>query len=202
MLDLDGFKAVHDTYGHNIGDRMLREVSGVIRGQLREYDVLARYGGDEFVAIVPDVDQAHVRDLLDRIDRAVSGFSLDLGDDIFASVGVSTGAAEYPAAGHAFDQIVAAADKAMYLTKASHKLRASEKVDTNAPSAAAAQHAVVEPTVAADLYLPAFGIDAEPHFDGEMVVELDPSHIIGTVDDAGIVAPLDTGTIIKSKLIN
>ena len=54
MLDLDGFKKVNDTFGHKVGDRLLKEVSKVMRGQLREYDFLARYAGDEFVAIIPD----------------------------------------------------------------------------------------------------------------------------------------------------
>jgi diguanylate cyclase (GGDEF)-like protein len=197
VLDLDGFKAVNDTYGHKVGDRMLREVSGVIRGQLREYDILARYGGDEFVAIVPEADQRHVRDLVDRIEKAVTTFSLDVGEGVFAKVGVSTGAAEYPSAGHTFDQVVASADKAMYLTKASHKRRASEK------SRPAAAVVFEERPIDAEMYLPAFGIDAgETHFADEYVVELDESHIIGTVDDAGIVAPLEAGRIIKSKLIN
>ena len=195
VLDLDGFKAVNDTYGHKAGDRMLREIGGVIRGQLREYDILARYGGDEFVAIVPDADQTHVHDLLKRIDAAVNNFSLDLGEGVFAKVGVSTGAAEYPSGGHTFDQIVAAADREMYLTKARHKRKAGEKTK----AAAAGQAA--EP-IRAEVYLPAFGIDAvESHFD-DFVVELDESNIIGTVDDAGIVAQIDGKPMIKSRLIN
>ena len=52
MLDLDDFKIVNDTFGHKIGDRMLREVANLIQNQLREYDFLARYAGDEFVALV------------------------------------------------------------------------------------------------------------------------------------------------------
>ena len=52
VLDLDGFKAVNDTFGHKVGDRMLKEISRVIGGELRDYDFLARYGGDEFVAII------------------------------------------------------------------------------------------------------------------------------------------------------
>ena len=53
MLDLDDFKIVNDSFGHKIGDRMLREVAALIQSQLREYDFLARYGGDEFVALIP-----------------------------------------------------------------------------------------------------------------------------------------------------
>ena len=52
MLDLDDFKIVNDTFGHKVGDKMLREMARIIQAQLREYDFLARYAGDEFVAMV------------------------------------------------------------------------------------------------------------------------------------------------------
>ena len=55
MLDLDDFKIVNDTFGHKVGDKMLREMARIIQGQLREYDFLARYAGDEFVAIVQEL---------------------------------------------------------------------------------------------------------------------------------------------------
>ena len=63
MLDLDDFKLVNDTYGHKTGDKMLRDVAHLIHEQLREYDFLARYAGDEFVAIVQEVGDAQVEDL-------------------------------------------------------------------------------------------------------------------------------------------
>ncbi len=68
MLDLDEFKKVNDTYGHKSGDKMLREVAHLISGQLREYDFLARYGGDEFVALVQEVVGAQVEELCARIE--------------------------------------------------------------------------------------------------------------------------------------
>ena len=76
MLDLDEFKNVNDTYGHKVGDKVLREVAHLIQGQLREYDFLARNGGDEFVALVQEVVGAQVEDLCMRIESAVSKFSL------------------------------------------------------------------------------------------------------------------------------
>ncbi|MFS8085417.1 MAG: HD domain-containing phosphohydrolase, partial [Acidobacteriota bacterium] len=75
MLDLDDFKLVNDTFGHKLGDRMLREVAALVHAQLREYDFLARYAGDEFVAIVPDLAGPQVDELRERIERVVSGFS-------------------------------------------------------------------------------------------------------------------------------
>src|SRR5678809_1051621 len=79
MLDLDEFKNVNDTYGHKAGDKMLREVAHIIEGQLREYDFLARYGGDEFVALVQEMAGSQVDDLCRRIENAVSKFSMPLG---------------------------------------------------------------------------------------------------------------------------
>jgi diguanylate cyclase (GGDEF)-like protein len=126
VLDLDGFKAVNDTHGHKAGDQMLKDIGGVIRDQLREYDFLARYGGDEFIAIVPDTDSTDVMELARRIEEAVQLFHLDVGDGLTASVGVSIGTACYPIHGEGFDQIVTSADKAMYLTKSFHRKRADE----------------------------------------------------------------------------
>jgi diguanylate cyclase (GGDEF)-like protein/putative nucleotidyltransferase with HDIG domain len=121
MLDLDGFKAVNDTFGHKAGDRLLREVSQVILDQLREYDFLARYGGDEFVALIPESVPEDVEELSKRIEAAVASFELQLGEDRVAKVGVSLGSASFERYGGNFDEMVAAADKAMYLQKTIRK---------------------------------------------------------------------------------
>jgi diguanylate cyclase (GGDEF)-like protein/putative nucleotidyltransferase with HDIG domain len=121
MLDLDGFKAVNDTFGHKVGDKLLRELSKVMRGQLRDYDFLARYAGDEFVAIIPETDKISVDELCQRIEKSVNDFILPVGDGKFARVGISIGAAAYPTSGGTIDQIVIAADKAMYSVKARRK---------------------------------------------------------------------------------
>jgi diguanylate cyclase (GGDEF)-like protein/putative nucleotidyltransferase with HDIG domain len=122
VLDLDGFKAVNDTHGHKVGDTMLREVAQVMKDQFRDYDFLARYGGDEFVAIVPDTETIDVLELSRRIEKSVADYTLEVGDKT-ARVGVSIGSASYPAQGETFDQIIVAADKAMYITKAIHRKR-------------------------------------------------------------------------------
>jgi diguanylate cyclase (GGDEF)-like protein/putative nucleotidyltransferase with HDIG domain len=122
VLDLDGFKAVNDTFGHKVGDDMLREVGAVIRGQLRDYDFLSRYGGDEFVALIPDAGFEDVTELRSRIESAVSAFRLPVDNDKFASVGVSVGIAGFPESGNTFEQMIVAADKAMYVRKSSRRL--------------------------------------------------------------------------------
>ena len=122
MLDLDEFKKVNDTFGHKSGDRMLREVAHLISGQLREYDFLARYGGDEFVALVQEVVGAQVEELCARIEGAVSKFSLVVGRNRMARVGISVGTATFGVDGETLDQLVAHADGEMYRMKSSHKL--------------------------------------------------------------------------------
>ena len=121
MLDLDEFKNVNDTYGHKAGDKMLREVAHLIAGQLREYDFLARSGGDEFVALVQEVVGAQVEDLCMRIESAVSKFSLPLGRNRSARVGISIGTATFGVDGDTLDQLVVAADNEMYRMKSSHR---------------------------------------------------------------------------------
>ena len=167
MLDLDGFKAVNDTFGHKAGDAMLTAIGGVIRGELREYDFLARYAGDEFVALVPDTDTEAVRDLCRRIEQAVRAFGLPVRDEAIARVGVSIGSAGYPLQGESFDQLVISADKAMYLTKASRKRLA----------------AVAEKPVAADdARDESIHISMVPevvHSGEQFFVEVDERHIMG-----------------------
>jgi diguanylate cyclase (GGDEF)-like protein/putative nucleotidyltransferase with HDIG domain len=121
MLDLDDFKLVNDTFGHKLGDRMLREVAALVHAQLREYDFLARYAGDEFVAIVPDLAGPQVDELRERIERVVSDFSINVRAQGKARVGISVGASIYGADGETLDQLLVAADQAMYRAKSKHK---------------------------------------------------------------------------------
>lgn len=154
MLDLDGFKAINDTFGHKVGDALLREVGKVMRGQLRDYDFLARYAGDEFVAIVPNTDQEGIRELCQRMETAVADFALPVGNGKFARVGVSLGAACFPHHGDTLYHIVIAADKAMYMSKALRKRRRQQPA------------LPVKPT-------------SDNHFTKDnYVLELDESHVI------------------------
>jgi len=129
MLDLDEFKNVNDTYGHKAGDRMLREVAHLISSQLREYDFLARYGGDEFVALVQEVVGAQVEELCARIEAAVSKFSLSLGLNRVARVGISIGTATFGIDGDTLDHLVTRADNEMYRMKSTHKVARPVPID-------------------------------------------------------------------------
>jgi len=123
VMDLDGFKAVNDTHGHKIGDKMLKSISGVISEQLREYDFLARYGGDEFVAIIPESDGEQPEGIHERIEKAVSNFFLETPNGGQAHVGISLGSASYPESGETLDMLIEAADKAMYVVKKENRSR-------------------------------------------------------------------------------
>ncbi len=179
VLDLDGFKAVNDTHGHKAGDTMLREVAQVINDQLRDYDYLARYGGDEFVAIVPDTETIDVLELSRRIEKSVADYKLEIGDEV-TGVGVSIGSASFPAQGETFDQIIVAADKAMYLTKAIHRQR----------TRAAIQPAENPIQLKLDLASP------------ESAREFHADRFIPETDDEGLVLELDDRHIVTSAAIN
>ncbi len=139
MLDLDDFKLVNDTFGHKLGDRMLREVAGIVHAQLREYDFLARYAGDEFVAIVNDATVQQVEELRERIERTVSDFSINIRAQGRARVGISVGSAVFGVDGETLDQLLVAADQAMYRAKSTHKtgvFGAASKKSSSAKGAA------------------------------------------------------------------
>ena len=138
MLDLDDFKLVNDTFGHSAGDRMLREVSRILHAQLREYDFLSRYAGDEFVALVQDLDAAQVEELRGRIETAVARFAMHVSAGRHARVGISVGSATYGVDGETLDQLLIAADEAMYSVKSDRK----QKSHSPAPPADLASAAV------------------------------------------------------------
>lgn len=132
MLDLDDFKLVNDTFGHKVGDKMLREMARIIQAQLREYDFLARYAGDEFVAVVQELVGSQVEELRTRIEQAVSKFSLHVRGAQHARVGISIGTATYNTDGETLDQLLVAADQAMYRVKSSRKLdKIAEALDSD-----------------------------------------------------------------------
>ena len=174
VLDLDGFKAVNDNFGHKAGDTMLKEISKVIQKELRDYDFLARYGGDEFIALIPETDSADVIELCRRIEAAVAEFTLPISEDALARVGVSVGSSSFPAQGEGFDQLVIAADKAMYRTKAFHKQRNS-RLEEQLQARTAFE---IEP-LEDEFVKTAEPADAAfPDFENDLVVELDESHIV------------------------
>jgi diguanylate cyclase (GGDEF)-like protein/PAS domain S-box-containing protein len=118
MLDLDGFKAVNDRFGHAAGDAALREVAARLRSSVRERDLVARTGGDEFVVVLADLgtDENAAHDAALRVEAAFDA-PLDLEGtpvQLHAAVGVAC----FPVDGRDLDGLLAAADRAMYARKA------------------------------------------------------------------------------------
>ncbi len=122
MLDLDHFKAVNDTYGHLVGDRVLRAVAGACRRVVREGDVLIRYGGEEFLVLLPGAGTDDVAQVGERIRRAVSETCVDDGE-LRVGVTVSLGGGTYRDAADSPDALVALADGALYAAKGNGRNR-------------------------------------------------------------------------------
>jgi diguanylate cyclase (GGDEF)-like protein/PAS domain S-box-containing protein len=121
-LDLDGFKAVNDTYGHHMGDDLLITVSQRMKETLREGDTLARIGGDEFIVVMVDLDK--IEDSLPLLERLLKAAAepANVGDAI-VQVSVSIGATFYPQNDVDADQLIRHADEAMYVAKHAGKNR-------------------------------------------------------------------------------
>jgi diguanylate cyclase (GGDEF)-like protein len=117
MMDLDKFKQVNDRHGHADGDRVLHNVGAAIMGQLRASDVVARYGGDEFVVVMPDTSAEQAQLVAQRVVSAVLERRHELSDGSQVTVGISAGLALYPEDGRTTAQLLASADAAMYEAK-------------------------------------------------------------------------------------
>lgn len=116
MIDSDNLKQVNDTFGHESGNRMLQHIVRCIREQLRGSDVVARFGGDEFILLLQETSNKGAAEMSERIRKAVEGSRLSVrGGD--ASVTVSLGVASYPEDGGNLEIILEKADKAMYRAK-------------------------------------------------------------------------------------
>ena len=117
MFDLDGFKQINDTYGHAIGDEVLREVAKCLKQELRAGDPLVRYGGDEFVALLPYVEDHSISDLIHRIQTYLEKYQFKI-NGLNLNVGASIGYAVFGRDGRTLEDLMRVADLAMYRNKA------------------------------------------------------------------------------------
>jgi diguanylate cyclase (GGDEF)-like protein/putative nucleotidyltransferase with HDIG domain len=124
MMDLDGFKKINDTYGHHVGDEILRCVAQVSRGQVRSGDTLIRYAGDEFVAVLHRLTPDMVYEMKARLQSAVDGFAYEVRPGRIARVGISIGYATYGEDGTAIDELMEVADQRMYEDKIARRRNA------------------------------------------------------------------------------
>ena len=124
MMDIDHFKRFNDTYGHDLGDSVLRELAKCIRANLRAEDIICRYGGEEFLVIIPDIDP---RDLLTRANHLCQEVRTSvqiLHRAQTLSITISLGVASFPEHGQTAQEALRAADQALYQAKRSGRDRA------------------------------------------------------------------------------
>ncbi len=122
MMDLDGLKGINDLYGHHQGDVVLRGVAQIIRTNVRLVDVAARYGGDEFVAILPETDPTGANVVAEKIRQTTAELVVRVGGRR-TGASLSIGVVAYPDDGHTADELMLAADAAMYSAKRAGKNR-------------------------------------------------------------------------------
>jgi diguanylate cyclase (GGDEF)-like protein len=122
MMDLDELKSINDKYGHYFGDRVLRGVGDVVRNGVRKIDTASRYGGDEFVALLPETDPTGAYVLAEKVRIGVTELDIAVaGVRIHASM--SVGVVSFPEDGRTSDELMISADQAMYASKRSGKNR-------------------------------------------------------------------------------
>jgi diguanylate cyclase (GGDEF)-like protein len=117
FVDLDGFKSINDSHGHLFGSRALVEAAGVIRASARETDVVARFGGDEFALVLPDTGSEGATAVGERIRERVAAWSFLQSEGLSITLTVSIGVATLPDVASSSEQLIHAADEAMYWVK-------------------------------------------------------------------------------------
>jgi diguanylate cyclase (GGDEF)-like protein len=113
MADLDRFKYINDTFGHDAGDRALEAISHFLQKNIRDVDAIARYGGEEFVMLIPDADKDAAFSLAERLREELARVKLDKMQPLTVSLGIAT----FPTDGTDVEELIKKADAAMYAAK-------------------------------------------------------------------------------------
>src|SRR6185295_3490930 len=121
VMDVDGFKAINDTYGHNVGDHALREVAIALQGALRPYDLCVRYAGDEFIIVVSDCTREAADSKRQELQARISELQIEVRAGKRLRLAASAGAAIYPHDGTTYEALLADADQRMYRDKAARR---------------------------------------------------------------------------------
>ena len=116
MVDLDDFKHVNDTYSHQIGDDVLKEVSKILRKNIRNIDIIGRYGGDESTIIMPETDRKNAVYAMERLKKSIEDHSIKINGTVI-KITASIGLVAYPNNPPPLDEMMANADAAMYQAK-------------------------------------------------------------------------------------
>jgi len=120
VCDMNGFKQINDKYGHLEGNRVLHSVASKLKNSCREYDYVARMGGDEFVLVLPGLRQEELQQKI----RLLKSITADAGREIFSNetISLSIGHSAFPEDGTDADQLLSEADRRMYIVKQKEKL--------------------------------------------------------------------------------
>ncbi|MEW6050414.1 MAG: sensor domain-containing diguanylate cyclase [Candidatus Zixiibacteriota bacterium] len=121
MVDIDWFKKLNDSYGHEVGNLVLKELSRVIKKCIRDVDIFARYGGEEFVVILPQTPEGEAANIGERIREQIEKTVIDTGAAGKVKVTVSVGVSAFPENGRSHEELVSVADQALYRAKGSGK---------------------------------------------------------------------------------
>jgi diguanylate cyclase (GGDEF)-like protein len=140
-MDVDGFKAINDTYGHSVGDAALRAVSSALRAALRPYDLCVRFAGDEFIVVLSNCSREDAEAKRREFQTRLSEIALTVAPGDVARLAVSAGAAVFPHDGVTYDSLLTAADRRMYLDKAARRgeMRMAHRRVLPAPAAPRAE---------------------------------------------------------------
>jgi len=123
LFDIDHFKSINDRFGHETGDRVLRRVGELVRSELREVDLAARWGGEEFCVLLPDTSSHAVVDVAERLRAQLESTPMTAPDNSRLPITASFGVAQSRPEDDDFLRLIDAADQAMYQAKRSGRNR-------------------------------------------------------------------------------
>ncbi len=121
MMDLDGFKIINDTYGHEVGDEVLRQVANSMEKSLRSTDFLARYGGDEWTLVLTETNLTQAQVVIQKMQNGLRNNPIQLPDGKTTCMGISGGVALYPLHADTAPGLIRAADEALFRAKKSNR---------------------------------------------------------------------------------
>ncbi|MDB5052479.1 MAG: hypothetical protein JWM44_529 [Bacilli bacterium] len=120
VVDVDNYKTINDTFGHVMGDKVLVQIAKTIKKTIRKTDVAARWGGDEFLLIIPVLDKLFLQTLMERLSKEIEKINhiKEISGYVSASMGISI----YPDDARTLDNLIHSADKNMYINKKQRKV--------------------------------------------------------------------------------